>query len=71
MDELRSVGLSRNKARSIQDLAEKVDAGLVEIENLAPGIEAVEPWPEDVEDVVSDDDVAASVAKVAAALHAR
>jgi len=34
MDELRSAGLSGAKAASIQDLAEKVDAGLVELDRL-------------------------------------
>ena len=34
MDELRSVGLSRNKALSIHDLAEKVAAGLVELDRM-------------------------------------
>src|SRR6476660_9441434 len=34
MEELRSVGLSRNKALSIQDLAEKVAAGLVELDRM-------------------------------------
>ena len=33
-DELRSVGLSGSKATSIQDLAEKVDAGLVELDRM-------------------------------------
>ena len=34
MEELRSVGLSGSKAASITDLAEKVDAGLVELERM-------------------------------------
>jgi 3-methyladenine DNA glycosylase/8-oxoguanine DNA glycosylase len=34
MEELRSVGLSGAKAASIQDLAEKVDAGLVELDRM-------------------------------------
>ena len=34
MDELRSVGLSGAKAASITDLAEKVDAGLVELDRM-------------------------------------
>ena len=34
MEELRSVGLSGNKAASITDLAEKVDAGLVELDRM-------------------------------------
>jgi DNA-3-methyladenine glycosylase II len=39
MEELRSVGLSGSKAASIVDLAEKVDAGLVELDrmNRLPG----------------------------------
>ena len=34
MEELRSVGLSGSKAASITDLAEKVDAGLVELDRM-------------------------------------
>src|SRR6185437_1448663 len=34
MEELRSVGLSGSKAASIVDLAEKVDAGLVELDRM-------------------------------------
>jgi DNA-3-methyladenine glycosylase II len=34
MEELRSVGLSGSKAASITDLAEKVDAGVVELERM-------------------------------------
>ena len=34
MEELRAVGLSGSKAASITDLAEKVDAGLVELERM-------------------------------------
>ncbi|HSN06051.1 MAG TPA: DUF4388 domain-containing protein, partial [Candidatus Angelobacter sp.] len=51
-----------------------LDAGLVEIENLTPSSEAPGPSAEDwtdawSEDPPTDDDVAESVAKVAAALH--
>src|SRR6476646_7900970 len=34
MEQLRSVGLSGSKAASIMDLAEKVDAGVVELERM-------------------------------------
>ena len=34
MEQLRAVGLSGSKAASIQDLAEKVDAGVVELERM-------------------------------------
>ncbi|HEY5134748.1 MAG TPA: DUF4388 domain-containing protein, partial [Candidatus Nanopelagicales bacterium] len=72
-------------ARTIADLADDcgftvfeagmvvvglLDAGLVEIENLASGPEAVEMWIEDSDDdAPTDEEVGDAVAKVAAALN--
>ena len=45
-----------------------LDAGLVEIENLSHGIEAVESWLDASDDEQTEDELSESVAKVAAAL---